>query len=131
MASRSGTSPKPMPRHGSERSPGRYRRSRMTTLLTTPAGWPRTLLARFGAVDPTDLDAAARAGAFAGLKHVINNLGQTGVTALIASANLRGRGGAGYPAAEKWRVAAAQDADVKYVVANGYGADPAAFTDRS
>ena len=43
---------------------------------------------------------------------------------------LRGRGGAGFPAGEKWRTAAATEAPRRYVVANGYGADPAAATDR-
>ena len=44
---------------------------------------------------------------------------------------LRGRGGAGYPAGAKWRTAAATtDAPRRYVVINGYGADPATGTDR-
>jgi NADH:ubiquinone oxidoreductase subunit F (NADH-binding) len=102
----------------------------MTDLLKTPKGWPVILLERAGAADPTDLDAASRAGAFDSLRRVIRVLGATATIATIAEAGLRGRGGAGYPAAAKWRTAATTDAPRRYVVVNGYGADPATGTDR-
>lgn len=107
----------------------------MTTVLRTPAEWPAILLARGrprgGSGDPTDLDAAVKRGAFDGLRRAIRELGPNGTIATIASARLRGRGGAGFPTAEKWRLAAATEAPRRYVVANGYGADPASFTDRA
>jgi len=102
----------------------------MVELLTTPPDWPRILLERTGAKDPTDLDAATRAGAFEGLRRSVRDLGPTGTIATIAASGLRGRGGGGFPAAEKWRTAADTEAPRRYVVANGYGADPAAGTDR-
>jgi NADH:ubiquinone oxidoreductase subunit F (NADH-binding) len=102
----------------------------MTDLLKTPKAWPTILLERAGAADPTDLDAASRAGAFEALRRVVRNLGATATIATISGAGLRGRGGAGYPAAAKWRTAAATDAPRRYVVVNGYGADPATGTDR-
>jgi NADH-quinone oxidoreductase subunit F len=98
-------------------------------LLKTPKGWPSILLARAGAVDPTDLDAAVTTDAFVGLRSAIRDLGPTGTIAAIAASGLRGRGGAGYPAADKWRIAATTEAPHRYVVANGYGADPASATD--
>ena len=103
----------------------------MTDLLKTPAAWPRILLARADAPDPTDLDAAVGAGAFEGLRRAIRELGPTAIIATVGAANLRGRGGAGYPAGEKWRAAAGTEAPRRYVVANGYGADPASHTDRT
>ncbi len=102
----------------------------MPTLLKTPREWPRILLARAAAPDPTDLDAATQAGAFDGLRAVIRDLGGTATIATIAASGLRGRGGAGFPAADKWRLAASTDAPRRYVVVNGYGADPASGTDR-
>jgi NADH:ubiquinone oxidoreductase subunit F (NADH-binding) len=98
-------------------------------LLKTPAAWPTILLERVDAVDPTDLDAASRAGAFDGLRRVIRNFGATATIAMISGAKLRGRGGAGFPAALKWRTAATTEAPRRYVVVNGYGADPATGTD--
>ena len=103
----------------------------MTDILATPKGWPSILLARASASDPTDLDAATAAGAFDGLRRAIRDLGATATTATIGAAKLRGRGGAGFLAGDKWRVAAAVDSDRRYVVANGYGADPASRTDRT
>ncbi|HEY0444409.1 MAG TPA: NADH-ubiquinone oxidoreductase-F iron-sulfur binding region domain-containing protein [Candidatus Limnocylindrales bacterium] len=108
----------------------------MTTVLKTPAGWPSILLARAAATvpagtDPTDLDIAVRRGAFEGLKRAVRDLGPAGTIATVASSGLRGRGGAGFPTGEKWRAAAATQARRRYVVGNGYGADPSSFTDRA
>jgi NADH:ubiquinone oxidoreductase subunit F (NADH-binding) len=102
----------------------------MATTLKTPAGWPSILLAR-GGRRPLDLAGAREAGAFEGLRRAIHDLGPTGTIATISASGLRGRGGAGFPAGEKWRAAAATTASRRYVVANGYGADPSSQTDRT
>jgi NADH:ubiquinone oxidoreductase subunit F (NADH-binding) len=110
----------------------------MTTLLRTPAEWPSVLLRRgrhrarsSPLVDPAGaLDAAVAGGAFEGLKRAVRELGPAGTIAAVEASRLRGRGGAGFPTGEKWRAAAAVEAPRRYVVANGYGADPSAFTDR-
>ncbi len=100
------------------------------TMLKTPKKWPSILLPRTPVADPTDLDAAMEAGAFTGLRLAMRDLGATGTTAAIGASGLRGRGGAGYPAADKWRAASATAASGRVVVANGYGADPSSVTDR-
>jgi NADH:ubiquinone oxidoreductase subunit F (NADH-binding) len=48
----------------------------------------------------------------------------------VARAGLRGRGGAAYPTAAKWRVAKHTPAERRYVVANGDEGDPGAYVDR-
>ncbi len=103
----------------------------MATFLQTPRGWPKVLTARSAAIakDPADLDAATAAGAFEGLHAAVRDLGATGTIATLASSGLRGRGGAGFPTGDKWRAAASRATDQRYVVANGYGADPAVRTD--
>jgi NADH:ubiquinone oxidoreductase subunit F (NADH-binding) len=103
----------------------------MTEFLKTPDAWPRILLARADAADPTDLDAAVRAGAFDALKTAVRAMTPGQVITSIAGSGLRGRGGAGFPTGEKWRAAAAAGGPRKYVVANGYGADPAVQVDRT
>lgn len=103
----------------------------MGAFLQTPKEWATVLLARVPAIaaDPSDLDAAVRAGAFGGLKRAVRDLGATGTIATIAASGLRGRGGAGFPTGEKWRAAADRPVGQKYVIANGYGADPAVQSD--
>src|SRR5439155_6015302 len=102
----------------------------MTEILkASKRDWPSILLARASAADPTDLDEAVRNGAFAGLRKAATDLGPTGTIATVAASGLRGRGGAGFLTAEKWRAAATIETDERYVVANGYGADPAVRTD--
>ncbi len=103
----------------------------MTAILPTPRDWPSVLLARAGAKDPTDLDEALKAGAFEGLRRAIRELGPEGTIAAVEASGLRGRGGAGHLTAAKWRAAAGTEARERFVVANGYGADPAAATDRT
>ncbi|HEY5630156.1 MAG TPA: NADH-ubiquinone oxidoreductase-F iron-sulfur binding region domain-containing protein [Candidatus Limnocylindrales bacterium] len=102
----------------------------MTTFLATPSAWPTILLGRTKALaaNPWDLDAAVRAGAFDGLKAAVRT-GATGTIAEVGASGLRGRGGAGYPTGDKWRFAASNAADQRYVIANGYGADPATQID--
>jgi NADH:ubiquinone oxidoreductase subunit F (NADH-binding)/NADH:ubiquinone oxidoreductase subunit E len=49
----------------------------------------------------------------------------------VAASGLRGRGGAGFPAARKWELARAARVDgPRYVVANGDEGDPGSFADR-
>jgi NADH:ubiquinone oxidoreductase subunit F (NADH-binding) len=109
----------------------------VTDILPAPKGkrWPSILLgraeARDAARDPANLDAATAAGAFVGLRKAITELGPTATIATVAASGLRGRGGSGFPTAEKWRAAATIEAPRRYVVANGYGADPAVQTDRT
>ena len=52
------------------------------------------------------------------------------VVRLIDNAQLRGRGGAGFPAGRKWQAMAAQHATRKYLVINADEGDPGAFSDR-
>lgn len=103
----------------------------MTTILRTPADWPAILLPRDETGDPLDLDDARERGAFAGLRRALHDLGATGTIATVAASGLRGRGGAGFPTGEKWRAAAGALGSRRYVVANGYGADPSSQTDRT
>ncbi|MFL5756285.1 MAG: NADH-ubiquinone oxidoreductase-F iron-sulfur binding region domain-containing protein [Chloroflexota bacterium] len=107
----------------------------MTTLLQTPTAWPRVLLERAtdGTTGSTRRASATETtlpdGAFGALVDAIRDLGQGGTLEQVTASGLRGRGGAGFPTGEKWRACAAQPSGRRFVVANGYGADPAVFTD--
>jgi NADH:ubiquinone oxidoreductase subunit F (NADH-binding) len=94
-------------------------------------GGEHRVLAGVGHVDPSSIDAYREHGGYAGLERSIAHLGAEGVIEEIAGAGLRGRGGGGYPTADKWRAARGADAERRIVVANLMGADPAALGDRA
>lgn len=48
----------------------------------------------------------------------------------VERAGLRGRGGAAFPTAQKWRLARETPASERYVIANGDEGDPGAYIDR-
>jgi NADH:ubiquinone oxidoreductase subunit F (NADH-binding) len=104
----------------------------MTTFLPVKAGTPAVLTGRVETLkaSPADLDLAVRAGAFEGLKKAVSDGGTTTI-ATIAASGLRGRGGAGFSTADKWRAAASAPASQRYVIANGYGADPSVRIDQA
>jgi NADH-quinone oxidoreductase subunit F len=52
------------------------------------------------------------------------------IISTIEKSGLRGRGGAGFPSGQKWRVVSQQTSDTKYVICNGDEGDPGAFMDR-
>ena len=69
-------------------------------------------------------------GGYSGLKHALH-MRRTEVIAALAESGLRGRGGAGFPAAVKWQACAAAEAETAaagaggaYVVCNAVDADP-------
>jgi NADH:ubiquinone oxidoreductase subunit F (NADH-binding) len=95
-------------------------------------GWPSVLLARAGAYDPAQgLAAAEQAGAWDAWKRHAPSISPATLIRQVSESGLRGRGGAGYPTGDKWRACAAREADRRYVVANGYEADPGAQVDRT
>ncbi len=52
------------------------------------------------------------------------------IISTIEKSGLRGRGGAGFPTGQKWRVVSQQTGETKYVICNGDEGDPGAFMDR-
>lgn len=94
-------------------------------------GGERRLLTDIGRVDPTSLSSAREHGGYAALERAITRLAPEEVIGEIEAAGLRGRGGSGFPTAEKWRTARNTTADRRIVVANLMGADPSALGDRA
>ena len=84
----------------------------------------------YGKLDPLDLDEYLAHDGFAGLRQCLAGLTPIAVIDSIEHSGLRGRGGAGFPTARKWRVVHGIPADEKYVICNGDEGDPGAFMDR-
>ena len=87
-------------------------------------GERRLALDGCGQVDPTSIDSYQERGGYSALLRAILEAEPADVLSEIEKSGLRGRGGAGYPTAEKWRKVAQSEAETRYVVANAYDADP-------
>ena len=83
-----------------------------------------------GETDPLDLDEYLKLGGFQALLKCLISLSPEATIDEIEKSGLRGRGGAGFPAARKWHLVRAAKAERKYVIANGDEGDPGAFMDR-
>ncbi|MBQ1928459.1 MAG: NADH-quinone oxidoreductase subunit NuoF, partial [Clostridia bacterium] len=68
---------------------------------------------------------------YAALGKVLTEMKSEDVIQTLLDSGLRGRGGGGFPTGLKWKFAAANEADQKYVACNGDEGDPGAFMDRS
>ncbi|MCR9244761.1 MAG: NADH-quinone oxidoreductase subunit L [bacterium] len=69
-------------------------------------------------------------GGYEGLRRLRDTDDPTGLIDEVETAGLRGRGGAAFPTARKWRLAAAATSAQKHVVANGGEHEPGSDKDR-
>jgi NADH:ubiquinone oxidoreductase subunit F (NADH-binding) len=100
-------------------------------ILKGAEGWPQVLLARAVEGPVEDLAMAEAGGAWQAFARATRELSPEAVVHTVAESGLRGLGGAGYPAGSKWRECVSQPDPVRYVVANGFEADPGAQLDRA
>jgi NADH:ubiquinone oxidoreductase subunit F (NADH-binding)/Pyruvate/2-oxoacid:ferredoxin oxidoreductase delta subunit/(2Fe-2S) ferredoxin len=91
----------------------------------------RWVLANCGIVDPTSLEEYLARGGYAGLSKALRELTPAELCERVEQSGLRGRGGGGFPAATKWKIALHQEADQKYMICNADEGDPGAFMDRA
>ncbi len=91
----------------------------------------RVVLKNCGVINPEDINDYMAVDGYKALEKVLTEMKPEDVIDLLKTANLRGRGGAGFPTGMKWSFAAANEADQKYIVCNADEGDPGAFMDRS
>lgn len=91
----------------------------------------RVVLEHCGHIDAESIEEYIAYGGYQALAKALDTMTPEEVCKEISDANLRGRGGGGYPAGKKWLQVLSYDSDMKYVVCNGDEGDPGAFMDRS
>ena len=99
-------------------------------ILAGARGWPSVLLARAGEGELVDMATAEQGGAWSAYRKALSELTPDAVIRIVSESGLRGRGGGGYATGSKWRDCASQSETRRYVVANGFEADPGAQIDR-
>jgi len=82
-------------------------------------------------VDPKSIDDYLAIGGYSALAKALSQMTPDGVLQEVKKANLRGRGGGGFPAGVKWEGSRNAPGDIKYVIVNADEGDPGAYMDRS
>ena len=91
----------------------------------------RIALRNFNIIDPESLDEYIARDGYLALEKAIFENSPADIITEMKAANLRGRGGAGFPAGRKWETAAREDSYIKYMICNADEGDPGAYMDRS
>ena len=90
----------------------------------------RIALRNCGVIDPENINHYIVSGkGFSGLSRAME-MGQEAAIEELRQSGLRGRGGAGYPTADKWQHCRDAGGSEKYVIGNAVDADPKARTAR-
>ena len=90
----------------------------------------RIILKNCGQINPEDIDHYIGNGGYQGLAKALQMKPEE-VIEEVKRSKLRGRGGAGFPAGEKWEVCRQCQGEPKYLICNGDEGDPGAFMDRA
>jgi len=91
----------------------------------------RHLMSNNSRIDPESIDDYLAFGGYAALSRALFEMGSAQALEEIKKANLRGRGGGGFPAGLKWETARNAPGEEKYVIVNGHEGEPGAFMDRA
>ena len=84
-----------------------------------------------GNIDPFNIHHYIAAGGYSAIDKIFSSMSPEQVIEEVRKSNLRGRGGAGFPAGVKWAHTKRAPGGIKMVIANGDEGDPGAFMDRS
>ena len=92
----------------------------------------RVALRNCGVINPEIIDEYIALDGYQAVGKILSEkIPPAEVIQTMLDSGLRGRGGAGFPTGLKWKFAAANAADQKYVCCNADEGDPGAFMDRS
>ena len=91
----------------------------------------RIVLRNCGIIDPESIEDYCGRQGYKALASALSDMTPEAVIAAVKTAGLRGRGGAGFPTADKWQFSKNVKSSIKYVVCNADEGDPGAYMDRS
>jgi NADH-quinone oxidoreductase subunit F len=91
----------------------------------------RLLIGNNTRIDPANIDDYIAIGGYAALSKALFEMKPEDVLGEVKKANLRGRGGGGFPAGLKWETTRNAREKQKYVIVNGHEGEPGAFMDRA
>jgi NADH-quinone oxidoreductase subunit F len=89
-----------------------------------------SILRHCGIIDPENINHYIANGGYSGLAKALS-LKPEEILDEIEKAGVKGRGGAGFSTAQKWRFCRKSPGDTKYIICNADEGDPGAFMNRS
>jgi len=90
----------------------------------------RLVFGNNGLIDPTSIDDYLAVGGYAALARALK-MAPEEIIGEVKKAGLRGRGGGGFPAGNKWESTRNAQGNTKFVICNADEGDPGAYMDRS
>jgi NADH:ubiquinone oxidoreductase subunit F (NADH-binding)/(2Fe-2S) ferredoxin len=93
-------------------------------------GQTRVLLERAGEINPESIEDYIARGGYQAFIRALFEMTPEEIVHEVKESNVRGRGGAGFPAGIKWESGRRTQAWPKYVVANSHEGEPNVFKDR-
>lgn len=91
----------------------------------------RNLLELAGRIDPGSIFEYLAFGGYRAFVKTIRNYTPEEVCEILEKSGLQGRGGGGFLAGTKWKIAHSISADQRYIICNAEDSDPGAFTNRA
>ena len=91
----------------------------------------RVALRNAGNIDPLDIYQYIANGGYRALNRALTEMSPEDALQQVNESGLRGRGGAAFPTATKWRFLAGNPSRDKYVLCNCEEGDPGAFNDKA
>jgi len=91
----------------------------------------RTVFGNNRRIDPQNIEDYLALGGYSALAKALFHMAPDQVLEEVKKANLRGRGGGGFPAGRKWETTRNAPGEPKYVIVNCDEGDPGAYMDRS
>jgi NADH-quinone oxidoreductase subunit F len=91
----------------------------------------RHLMGNNTKIDPGSIDDYLAVGGYSALSKALVEMSPEQVLEEIKKAELRGRGGGGFPAGRKWETARNAPGEEKYVIVNAHEGEVGAFMDRA
>ena len=91
----------------------------------------RIIFGNNGNIDPSQIEDYIAVGGYRALSKALSSMHPDEIIKEVKKANLRGRGGGGFPAGVKWETCKKAPGDMRYVICNADEGDPGAYMDRS
>lgn len=95
------------------------------------ASQQRNLLENIGLADPDSIEEYIARGGFKSFIKTIRHYTSKEICEVIEKSGLKGRGGGGFPASKKWKIAYNTPSDQRYLICNANESDPGAYMDRA